>query len=191
MAGKLFLLSAPSGCGKTTIVTHVIKDLEALCQISRVITYTSRLARSTDAPGVDYHFLSEQEFQKRIKQNFFLEWSCAYGNYYGTPRSLIEHVKNGQSYVAIVDRAGIKSILQAYQASIAIWLEPPSFAALEQRLRGRGTEQASELEKRLQLAQAEIKQEQESNLCKYCIVNDVFAKSLEELKKIIISELNL
>jgi len=189
MAGKLFLLSAPSGCGKTTIVTHVIKDLEALCQISRVITYTSRLARSTDAPGVDYHFLSEQEFQKRIKQNFFLEWSCAYGNYYGTPRSLIEHVKNGQSYVAIVDRAGIISILQAYAPSIAIWLEPPSLAALEQRLRWRGSEDSAEFSKRLLLAKNEIRQECEQPLCKHRIVNDVFDSALEELKKILISEL--
>lgn len=191
MAGKLFLLSAPSGCGKTTLVTRVIKELESSCQISRVITYTSRAARSADVPGVDYHFLSEQEFQEQIKQNFFLEWSCAYGNYYGTPCSLIEQVENGFSYIAIVDRAGLASISQVYTKSIAIWLAPPSFALLEQRLRGRGTEQVAELEKRLQLAQKEIKLERESKLCKYCIINDVFAESLEKLKKIIISELKL
>ena len=92
MAGKLFLLSAPSGCGKTMLVTQIINDLQPTCQIKRVITYTSRPVRPRELSGVDYHFLSAQEFQERITQNFFLEWSCAYDHYYGTPRSLISDI---------------------------------------------------------------------------------------------------
>lgn len=162
-----------------------------MCPLERVITYTSRPARSTDASGVDYNFVSAQEFQERIKQNFFLEWSTAYGNYYGTPRTLIEKVDSGASYIAVVDRAGVQSILNVYSRAVAIWLEPPSFSELEQRLRGRATESVAELEKRLALAQREIEQERIERLCKYCVINRELDVALIQLKEIILKELSL
>jgi len=191
MVGKLFLLSAPSGCGKTTLVYRVIQELEPWCPLERVVTYTSRPARSTDASGVDYHFVSAQEFQERIEQNFFLEWSTAYGHYYGTPRTLIEKVETGTSHIAVVDRVGVQAILNIYGPTVAIWLEPPSFSELEQRLRGRATESAAELEKRLTLAQREIEQERVERLCKYCVINRELDVALVQLKEIILKELSL
>ncbi len=189
--GKLFLLSAPSGCGKTTVVCRVVEELKFFCPIERVVTYTSRIARETDRPGFDYHFLSANKFQGLIKQNFFLEWSTAYGHYYGTPRDLIKHVEAGISHIAVVDRAGLRSITDKYQQAVAIWLEPPSFEVLEQRLRGRGTELEEECIKRLKLAQQEIEQERSERLCKYCVINDTIESSLVQLKKIILTELDL
>ena len=191
MAGKLFLLSAPSGCGKTTVVCRVVEELKTFCPIERVVTYTSRLARETDRPGFDYHFLSANEFQRLIQQDFFLEWSTAYGHYYGTPRDLIKRVEAGISHIAVVDRAGLRSITDKYQQAVAIWLEPPSFEVLEQRLRGRGTELEEECIKRLNLARQEIEQERVERLCKYCVINDTIESSLDRLKQIILAELDL
>lgn len=191
MAGKLFVLAAPSGCGKTTLVYQLVGAVRPQCVLERVITYTSRQARPIDRPGLDYHFISEQEFQERIKQNFFLEWSTAYGNYYGTPRTLIDHVESGKLAIAVVDHAGVQSITRYYQKTVGIWLTPPSFLALEQRLRGRGTEETAEINRRLQLARQELEKEQKLRLCKHHIVNDTIEDTLEQLKTVVLSEIGL
>src|SRR5579862_9920541 len=110
MAGRLFLVSAPSGGGKTTLVNAAIASLSREHSIKRLITYTSRSPRTGDVHGVDYHFVTPAEFQTLIEQEFFLEWSAAYGTFYGTPKEVLRDIAQGLSYIAIVDRAGAQAI---------------------------------------------------------------------------------
>jgi len=187
--GKLFILTAPSGCGKTTIACKLFDALQPQYNIARIVTYTSRKPRSTDKPGVDYHFISKDEFETKIQQKFFCEWSKAYGDYYGTPGNLIRQVEQGFSCIVVVDRLGVRSILKQYQQAVAIWLEPPNLEALEHRLRGRKTETVEQIQKRLEIAQQEINEERCVSLYKYRIVNDLLDKALCELKSIVEYEL--
>ncbi len=187
--GKLFIISAPSGGGKTTIVTRAIKKLCQTHNIERIITYTTRPARRTDRHGIDYHFISEQEFQERIAQNFFLEWSGAYQACYGTPRRILDDIKQNKSYVAIVDRAGVQSLTHAYPAAIAIWLDVPSLSVLEKRLRCRNTETPEQCATRLRLAEQELASERTNPIYKYRILNDDLEKTVSELTRILYAEL--
>lgn len=187
--GKLFVLSAPSGGGKTTITHKIIELMHPDYNLSRVITYTSRTPRSTDKPGIDYHFLSKTEFEEKIERQFFLEWSQDYGNYYGTPADLIINVEQGSSFIAVVDRLGVRSILSKYQHAVAIWLEPPSLQILEGRLRARKTELEEQIQKRLSLAKQELEEERLVNLYHYRLINDLFDQTVGELHHIIMQEL--
>ncbi len=99
MAGTLFVVSACSGAGKTTLVTRAIKELSISYPISRVITYTTKAPRMTEQNGIDYHFLSVEEFEIRAKNGFFLEWSNQYGNYYGSPHSIINDLPKAISVI--------------------------------------------------------------------------------------------
>src|SRR3990167_6495680 len=103
MIGKIFIISAPSGAGKSTLVAATLANLEKEWPIERVVTYTSKNPRNNEVPGQDYHFIKVDEFERRIKQGFFLEWSNAYGTYYGSPRSIVNQVANGYSYIGIID----------------------------------------------------------------------------------------
>src|SRR3989339_596562 len=183
-AGKLFLLSAPSGCGKTTVTYKLLETLQPSCDIARVVTYTSRAPRTTDKPGIDYHFLSVEEFERRIEQSFFLEWSKVYDDYHGTPGDMLEKIDIGSSYIAVVDRLAVGSILKKYQQAVTIWLEPPSLDILERRLRNRKSEQEEQICKRLTLAQQEIK-DARTFPYDYHVINDLFDATVCELRAII------
>lgn len=187
--GKLFLLSAPSGCGKTTVTYKLLEKLQPTYDIIRVVTYTSRAPRATDKPGIDYHFLSVEEFERRIEQKFFLEWSKVYDDYHGTPGDMLKQIEYGSSYIAVVDRLGIGSILKKYQQAVTIWLEPPSLDILERRLRDRKSEQEEQICKRLMLAQREIR-DARTFPYDYHVINDLFDATVCELKTIIQKELD-
>lgn len=189
MNGKLFILSSTSGGGKTTIVTQTIQQLQPTYNITRVITYTTRPARKTEQSGVDYHFINLQEFQELIEQKFFLEWSTAYNAYYGTPCSIITQIEQGISHIAIVDRAGVRALTQAYPQAVAIWLDTPSLSVIEQRIITRATENEDQQRLRLQLAQQELASERTCSLYKYRIDNNELEKAVNELEQIIQTEL--
>jgi len=188
-SGKLFLLSAPSGCGKTTLTYKLLALLSSEYNISRVITYTTRAPRSSDRKDIDYHFLSLDEFKSKIDEKFFLEWSNAYGDYYGTPADLIQRIEGGFSYIAVVNCVGVCSILKKYRKAIPIWIAPPSVLVLEQRLRSRKSESEEQIKKRLDLAKKEIEEKQSVSFYKYSVLNDIFDRTLSELKNIIKCEL--
>lgn len=189
MNGKLFVLSAPSGAGKTTLVNELIKKLPSL-NINRVITYTTKNPRKGEIHGVDYHFINEEEFKTKIQQGFFLEWSNAYGSYYGSPRYILEEIKSGKSYIAILDQFGAMNIKSIYVSSILIWIMPPNIEELKNRLLIRGNNNDKEIEFRLNLAKKELEM-LKIEAFDYSFVNVDFEFTLKELENAIIKELTL
>ena len=185
--GRLFVVSAPSGAGKTTLVEAVLKKLGASCDLKRIVTYTSRAPRKGELHGKDFYYLSGADFVKKIEEGFFIEWSNGLGHYYGTQRSIIDDLERGQSGVLVIDRIGAAQIMNQIRDAILLWIEVSDIKVLEQRLARRGTETQKEIEKRIQRARLEIDEEQEKKLYHYHIYNDVFEIALQKLEAIIIS----
>jgi guanylate kinase len=185
MSGKLFVISAPSGAGKTTLVRHTIERLRESHAISRVVTYTTKAPREGEAlQGVDYHFLSQADFEKKIGEGFFIEWSCAYGHYYGSPYSLVTRMAEGHSCVLIVDRVGAGRIKEQIPEAILIWIYTSSLEVLKQRLIKRGGESPEQVERRLELALSEIEQEAIRPSYNFHVLNEEFYESLEKMCEI-------
>ncbi|MBA3953996.1 guanylate kinase [Candidatus Dependentiae bacterium] len=182
MVGKLFIISAPSGAGKTSLVTALLKNKSTL---KRLITYTSRAPRVGEIYGYDYYFVSEAEFKLKIEEGFFLEWSLVYGAYYGSARSLLDSLASGQSFVAVVDRQGAQALCQLIKGAVLIWINTPSLSVLEDRLRARATDSQERIAYRLKLAEQEIKQEQVEVFFHYTVINDVFEEALSSLSALI------
>lgn len=192
MSGKLFVVSAPSGAGKTTLVNKLIYSLKVdLYKIDRIITYTTRLPKKGEVAGIDYHFITETEFKNKIGESFFLEWSNAYGAYYGSPKNIInERLLAGNSLITVLDRAGAKMVKLAYPDAILIWITPPDLETLQERLNGRSRDSQAEITYRLELAQAELELEKEQKLFSYTLVNDDFNNALQDLSGIVKKEID-
>ena len=109
MSGKLFIVSAPSGAGKTSLVDEILTRLRPKCPIDRCVTYTSREIRPGEQEGVDFCYVSPQEFEKRVQEGFFLEWSKEYEHYYGSPRQVENELRNGNSRILVIDRINVPS----------------------------------------------------------------------------------
>ena len=186
VAGKLFVISAPSGAGKTTLVNALLRTKVGL--LSRVTTYTTK-PRPLNQADTEYHFISVEEFQAKIAQGFFLEWSTAYGTYYGSPAHIIDAVHKGNSYIMIVDRAGAQALAKVYPAVILIWIYTSDIAILSERLYARARDTHAQIEARLHLAKDEIEQESKNSIYCYHICNDVFSVALESLENIVQQEL--
>lgn len=154
--GKLIIFSAPSGAGKTTIVKHLLKqDLGLEFSISA----TSRAARHTETHGVDYYFLSPDEFQQKVDTDEFLEWEEVYkGTCYGTLKSEVERIRNkGKHVIFDVDVVGGLNIKKYYgDEALAVFVQPPSIEELRNRLVGRSTDSAEVIEKRVAKAEYEL-----------------------------------
>lgn len=154
--GKLIIFSAPSGSGKTTIVRHLLK-INAGFEFS--ISATSRAPRNTETDGVDYHFLSEEEFRGKINNHEFLEWEEVYpGTFYGTLKSEVERIRNKGKHVLFdVDVIGGINIKKFYgDEALAVFIQPPSIDELEQRLMRRSTDSPEVIRKRVQKAAYEL-----------------------------------
>lgn len=171
MAGKLFLISAPSGAGKTTLVREVIERYGTHYDLERVITYTSKKPRVNELPGIDYHFLSPQDFEAKINQGFFMEWSGAYESYYGSPRDILVKLALGKSFLLIIDRVGAEQILIKYPEAVGIWLYTKSIQDLQQRLKERNTESIEHIQRRMVRAHEEIIAEFNMPIYKYHVLN--------------------
>ncbi|MGE4168040.1 MAG: guanylate kinase [Candidatus Babeliales bacterium] len=187
--GKLFVVSAPSGAGKTTLITTLCERIGDQHAFKRVITYTSRQPRQGDQEGKDYHFISKQEFEVKIQEGFFIEWSNAYGNYYGSPRSILNELTSGVSFFLIIDRAGAQVVSEVHKESVLIWIHTKTIEILENRLRSRNTEQESEILRRLSLAKQEIDEELQKKFYQYHVLNDNFEKAIQELVCIVFDEI--
>ena len=180
--GKLIVISAPSGAGKTSIVHFLLEQMDAL---SFSVSACSRARRDNETDGIDYRFLAVEQFQKEIKENTFLEWEEVYENqYYGTLKSEVERIWNeGKCVIFDVDVMGGLNIKRQYPTEcLSIFIMPPSLAVLEERLQSRGSESAENLQKRLTKAKGEIAKSEEFDKV---ILNDNFdvacKKSMEAI----------
>ncbi len=183
--GKLFVIAAPSGAGKTTLVLKVIERLKGHYDLERVVTYTSKQPRPGEVTGVDYHFVSEAEFIKKIEQDFFVEYSTVYGAYYGVPQEIFSHIDGGSSLITIVDRAGAASIKAYRQNAVLIWVNPPDKEALAHRLALRARDTQEQIAFRLSLAEEEIVHQKQDMLFEHVIMNDTLEMAVNQLERII------
>ena len=180
--GKLIVISAPSGAGKTSIVHFLLEQMDAL---SFSVSACSRARRDNETDGIDYHFLAVGQFQKEIKENAFLEWEEVYKNqYYGTLKSEVERIWNeGKCVIFDVDVEGGLNIKKQYLTEcLSIFIMPPSLAVLEERLQKRGSESADSLQKRIAKAKGEIARSGEFDKV---ILNDDFAMACRETMEVI------
>ncbi len=178
--GKIFVVSAPSGAGKTSICTKI---LNLFPKISYSISHTTRSPRNNEQDGVDYFFIAKDEFKKRIDNNYWAEWAKVHDNYYGTSLKFIkDKVLQGESLMLDIDVQGAKQITKSFPEAITIFIMPPSFEVLEQRLRRRGTDSEEVIEKRLKNAVKEIEQK---TFYKHIIVNDDLNIAVNEMTDII------
>ena len=181
--GLLFIVSAPSGAGKTTLVEHLVQILPNL-RMSR--SYTSRIARQGERDGVDYHFVSRQVFARMIDERAFLEWADVFGNYYGTAAADTEAwLTQGEDVVLVIDVQGARQVKAHGVDHTSIFVLPPSFEVLERRLRGRSKDTEEQMQRRLATARAEASSYKDYD---YVVVNDRLEPTVVRLQEIIAAE---
>jgi guanylate kinase len=152
--GKLFIISAPSGTGKTTLARRLVGLVPRL-KLSR--SYTSRAIRAGERDGVDYHFVSVERFEAMVRDGAFLEWANVFGDLYGTAAADTERcLAGGEDLLLVIDVQGARKVRAAGVPSIGIFVLPPSFAILEQRLRDRSRESEEQIQRRLAIAREEV-----------------------------------
>ena len=182
-SGLLFVISGPSGVGKGTIRKGIF---DIFSDLTYSVSVTTRPLRRGEKEGVDYYFVSESEFEKMIRLNKFAEWALVHGDYKGTPLNfLIKKLKDGEDVLLEIDVQGAMQVKEKFQEGIFIFIAPPSWKDLEDRLRGRKTEEEENLEKRLKDARNEMKYMENYN---YLIINDDKKIAIKKLESIIIAE---
>jgi guanylate kinase len=181
--GLLFIVSAPSGTGKTTLIERLVKEVPHL-QMSR--SYTSRPCRDGEADGVDYNFIDRTRFEAMIAQHEFLEWADVFGNLYGTAVADTDAVvTSGEDVMLVIDVQGARQVRARQIHAAAIFILPPSFGVLEQRLRGRSKDSEEAIRRRLRVASEEVAAYVDYD---YVVVNDEFEACLDRLRGIVLAE---
>ena len=180
MPGNLFVIVAPSGAGKTTLVAELLKR-EPEMRLS--ISYTTRAPRAGEANGREYHFVGVPEFERMIAVGDFLEHAQVHGNYYGTSRAWIEREIAGEHDVLLeIDWQGAAQVRKFFPDLVGMFILPPSIAELRRRLQGRGKDSAETIERRIAGAREEISHVLEFE---YIIVNDRFEEALEDIRSVV------
>lgn len=178
--GKLFVISGPSGTGKGTVLAKLFEKRKDLWLS---VSATSRAPRDGEENGVNYFFLSKDEFEKEIEENAFLEHACFCGNYYGTPKKYVEEkTENGINVILEIEVNGAMQIKKSCADAVLVFILPPSEAELENRLRGRATESDEVIKQRLETAKWEMSMADKYD---YKIVNDSVENAVCEIEKII------
>ncbi len=179
--GRLFILSAPSGTGKSTVAQRL---LESTDNVRRVVTATTRQPRPTERDGVDYIFMKREEFLEGVEKGYFLEYAEVYGNYYGTPREQVEkNIKCGHDSLLVIDVQGAFKVKKEFPQAVTVFLLPPSIEELKRRMKRRGyTDSNADL--RLETARKEIPC---ATSFDYIIINDFIDKAVDQLRCIILS----
>jgi guanylate kinase len=181
--GLLFVVSAPSGTGKTTVVERLVQVVPNLA-LSR--SYTSRAARPGESDRVDYNFITRARFEEMIAGDAFLEWADVFGNLYGTGAEDAEReLASGRDLVLVIDVKGARQVRQRFPGTVGVFVMPPSYQVLEQRLRGRSKDPEDAMQRRLQTARDEVAAFVEYD---YVIVNDELEACVERLRAIVIAE---
>ena len=178
-SGTLYIVSAPSGAGKTSLVNALIKDDK---RVSVSVSHTTRGKRPGEEHGVNYHFVSHDEFKALIDKNDFLEHAEVFGNFYGTSRSTLQQVLDrGDDLILEIDWQGARQVRELMPEARSIFILPPNLEALRQRLDGRGQDSAEIIAGRMKEAVSEMQHYDEYE---YVIINDDFDAALEELKAV-------
>ncbi|MDB2533589.1 guanylate kinase [Porticoccaceae bacterium] len=178
--GTLFIISAPSGAGKTSLVAGILAQIN---NIQASISHTTRDCRPGEQNGINYHFVDHQQFVTMIENNAFLEHAEVFGNFYGTSQEWVEATLNtGTDVILEIDWQGAEQVRSKFADSQSIFILPPSKQALRERLNGRGQDHAEVIEKRIAAATEEMSHYVEAD---YLVINDDFALALEQLKSII------
>ncbi|MBL8023452.1 MAG: guanylate kinase [Elusimicrobia bacterium] len=181
--GIVLVLSAPSGAGKSTLCQALV-DRRADVRLS--VSCTTRGPRPLEVDGQDYFFVSEPAFKTKIQQKELLEWAEVHGNYYGTPKAPIEaHLSEGLNVVMDIDTQGAQSVRKVFPESVLVFIAPPSWKVLEERLRGRNQDDETTIQRRLANARAEMEQAAHYD---YLVTNDHIEDALEDLLAILRAE---
>jgi guanylate kinase len=181
--GLLFVVSAPSGAGKTTLVERLVEQAPNL-KMSR--SYTSRVARQGETDGVDYNFVTRERFEAMVAAGEFLEWADLFGNLYGTSAADTERVlESGCDVVLVIDVQGARQVRRRGVETTAIFVMPPSFDVLEQRLRGRSKDSEEAIQRRLRVARQEVAAFAEYD---FLVVNDELGAAVDRLRSIVLAE---
>jgi guanylate kinase len=182
--GMLFVVSAPSGGGKTSLCKEVVKRLP---NFEHGVSYTTRRRRPIEVDGKDYHFVSKEKFMQMVEADEFVEYAYVHGNYYGTSLNDIARIlAKGKNLLIDIDVQGARQIEERYgDEGIFIFILPPDFELLRTRLTARQTDAIDEIERRLKKAEEEVQHYQDYD---YVIINDDFEQAVKELESIIIAE---
>ncbi len=179
----MFVVSAPSGTGKTSLCNRAVRELSGL---TFSISHTTRPARTGEQDRKNYFFVAQQEFEKLVSEGKIAEWTEIYGNFYGTAKETVRDAfKNGFDILFDIDERGAEQLSQAYASVITILILPPSMKALKERLVNRATDTEDIVLTRLKKARGEI---EKMSWYSYVIINDIFEDALTDLKAIIMAE---
>lgn len=181
--GRVFVISAPSGCGKTTIQKMVLKKTKNLFPS---VSLTTRSPRRGEKNKKDYHYLPRDAFEKEIEKGNLLEWEENFGHLYGTPRRFVlEKIKKGKDVLLSIDVKGAMSIKKKFPESVLIFIKPPSTTELSRRLKGRNTDKSAEIEDRLKIAKNELACAPRYD---YVVINKELRKAVDKVTSIIEKE---
>jgi guanylate kinase len=181
--GRLLVITGPSGVGKGTLVKRLLAEVPG---IKKSVSVTTRELRPGEIEGVHYLFRSTEQFMEMVKHGQFMEWAEFAGNFYGTPKKWVEEeTANGFDVILEIEVQGAKQIRERHPQALLIFLSPPSFEALKERLEGRATESPDKLALRLAKAKQEMK---EKSLFQYEVVNDNIEEAVNKLLDIVYSE---
>ena len=180
MIGNLFIVAAPSGAGKTTLVRLLLENDP---QIKVSISHTTRPPRQGEEDGREYHFTDVPGFLERVNQGEFLEWAEVHGNYYGTSKLWIEaEMSSGRDVLLEIDWQGAQQVRRVFPQAIGVFVLPPSMEALKVRLSGRGTDSADVIARRIAAARDEMRHVDEFD---YVIINDDLQQASRDLQSIV------
>ncbi|WP_185957700.1 guanylate kinase [Tepidiphilus olei] len=178
--GTLYIVTAPSGAGKTTLV-HAVLEREPGLALS--ISYTTRPPRPGEIDGRDYRFIDREEFLRLRDRGELLEWAEVHGNYYGTSRTWIEdQLQQDRDVLLEIDWQGARQVRRIFPQAVSVFILPPSIATLEARLRGRGTDSEATIARRLAAAREEMRHVEEFD---YVIINDRLERAIDELTAVV------
>jgi guanylate kinase len=177
---NLFIISAPSGAGKTTLCQALLKKFPDFVYS---ISYTTRPPRGNEKNGKDYFFIEKEAFEKKLKQDYWAEWANVHGYFYGTSREFLDYyLAEGRNILLDIDVQGTRQILEYYPNSVTIFVMPPSLEILRVRLESRGTDSMEVIERRLKDAEKEIKQR---HIYRHVIVNDKLNETIDRLSSLV------
>ena len=181
--GVLFVISAPSGAGKTTLCKEII---DIFPDLRHSVSYTTRTPRPGEVHGRDYFFVGQDEFTRMVSAGEFAEWAEVHGNLYGTSLSILNESRSkGIDLILDIDCQGAQQLKERFDGGVYIFILPPSIAELRRRLDGRSSDTEEVIERRIKNAAAEMK---ESRWYDYIIVNDRFSEAVQQLKSVLIAE---